>query len=332
MEEWENWSPNREFRHLHELCITNCPKLLGKLPNHFPLLEKVSVQDCPRLVVSISSFPEFCRLQIGESEGVIHENKIVFNSLNSKSFSTISEFTYPIEEFVLEGLTEVKNLYIKNCEELTRLLQSLPCLRVLMIEKEQPKEGMPSTYHGMESLPKEIMYNNTCLEHIKINGCDSLTHVARGQLPPTLKRLEIHSCKNMLSLFDEDDANICSSSTSLLEFLLIWNCPSLKFLTSSVKLPAALQRLHISDCGQLESIAKSEELPATLQYLCICGCGQLESIAKSFHHNSSLKEIIIGECENLKSLPTGIHTLSHLDMISIQHCLFLQSHEEIRWS
>ena len=119
------------------------------------------------------------------------------------------------------------------------LLQSLPCLRVLTIlnyqqrvslseeVKEQPKEGMPSTYLGMESLPKEIMYNNTCLEIIVIDGCDSLTHIARGQLPPTLKQLKIQNCKNMLILLDEDDANIC---TSLLELLEINKCPSLKLL------------------------------------------------------------------------------------------------------
>ncbi|KAE8038303.1 hypothetical protein FH972_010828 [Carpinus fangiana] len=43
MEEWENWSPNGEFPNLHELSIENCPKLLGKLPNHLPLLKKLLV-------------------------------------------------------------------------------------------------------------------------------------------------------------------------------------------------------------------------------------------------------------------------------------------------
>jgi Leucine-rich repeat (LRR) protein len=341
MEEWENWSPNQEFRHLRKLSIRHCPKLLGKLPNHFPLLENVLVQDCPRLVVSISSFPELCRLQIGESEGVMHENKVVFNTLNSKCFSTISEFTYPIEGFILEGLTEVKNLNIDICEELTPLwsndvglLQSLPCLRVLTIHnyqkrvslvekvKEQPKEGMSSTNNGMGSLAKEIMSNNMCLEKIVIYGCDSLTHIARGQLPPTLKRLCIQNCKHMRILLDEDDANRCSTSTSsLLEYLKIEGCPSLKF----VELPATLQQLDIRYCGQLESIAKSEELLATLKQLDIWGCGQLESIAKSFHHNSSLEKIDIRRCENLKSLPTGIHTLSHLGMIHIRGCPTLAS-------
>jgi hypothetical protein len=294
--------------------------LTRKLPNHFPLLKKVLVQECPRLVVSISSFPKHCRLQIRGSEAVICKNKVVFNSLNSKSFSRISEFTSPIEGLILEGLTHVIYLNIENCEELTPswsndagLLQSLPCLRVLTIRndqkrvslseevKGQPKHGMSSTYHGRESLPKEIMYNNTCLKKIVIDGCDSLTHIARGQLPPTLKQLEIKNCKNMLILLDEDDANRCSSSTSLAELpatlqqLHIENCGKLVSIAKNEELPASLQHLYIKHCGQLESIAKSEELPAILQQLNIWGCGQLESIAKSFHHNSSLKIIDIWE-------------------------------------
>ncbi|XP_059440972.1 putative disease resistance protein At3g14460 [Corylus avellana] len=232
----------------------------------------------------------------------------------------ILEFTYPIEGLILEGPTHVKYLDVENCEELTPLwsneaglLQSLPLLSVLMIRndqkqvsmaeevKEQPKQGMPSTRNGMESLPKEIMYNNTCLERIEINGCDSLTHIARGQLPPTLKRLQIQNCKKMLILLDEDENNSCSSSTSLLEYMYIYKCPSLKSLTSEGELPATLQDLTISECGQLESIAES------------------------FHHNSSLKCIRIWNCENLKSLPRGIHTLSHLDKIIICCCPALVS-------
>jgi hypothetical protein len=44
MVEWEKWSPNGEFPNLRELSISNCPKLLGKLPNHFPSLGKVVIE------------------------------------------------------------------------------------------------------------------------------------------------------------------------------------------------------------------------------------------------------------------------------------------------
>jgi hypothetical protein len=325
MAEWEKWSHNGEFPHLCELSITNCPKLLGKLPNKFPSLGKVVVEGCQQLVISISSFPKDCKLQIEGSKGTMCESKVDFSSLHLSSLSTISKFT-PL----LEGLTHVEDLDFGNCEDLTPLwsndvglLQPLPNLHVLKfdncsklvsleVEKanEQPQLDLPSTLREIRisrcnvlaSLPKVMIYNNTCLEHIEINGCDSLTHIARGQLPPTLKRLWIRNCKNMIILLDEDDANSCITSTSLLEFLDVRMCPSLKFLTSS------------------------EELPATLQRLSINYCGKLESIAKSFHHNnSSLENIIIMDCKNLKCLPTGIHTLSHLDEIYIRGCRALAS-------
>jgi hypothetical protein len=204
MEEWENWSPNGEFPHLRELSIKNCPKLLGTLPNHLPSLQNVVIERCEQLIVSISSFPELCKLEIEGSKGVVCKSKVDFTSLNSKSLSTISEFKCPVE-----GFMNVEVLTIEDCEELTPLwsndvglLQPLPRLRDMNVRncqklvslvaeevKEQPQQGMSSTRNGMESLPKAVVYNSTCLESIDINGCDSLTHIAVGQLPPTLKKL-----------------------------------------------------------------------------------------------------------------------------------------------
>jgi hypothetical protein len=316
MEEWENWSPNGEFPHLHELSIKNCPKLLGALPNQLPSLQNVVIKGCAQLVVSISSFPELCKLEIEESKGMVRTSKVDFTSLNFKHLSTISEF-----RFAIKGFLNVEVLTIEDCEELmhlwsndARLLQPLPHLRHMRVincerlvslvaeeVKEQPKKGMSSMHNGMESLPKAMVYNNMCLEEIYISGCDSLMHIAIGQLPPTLKWLEIEFCRNMVILVDEDDTNSWSSSTSCLKYLGIFNCPSLKSLTSS------------------------GELPATLEHLDIDKCEILESVAKSFQHNSSLKWIEIWWCENLKSLPSCIHSLSHLLHISIIGCSTLIS-------
>jgi len=148
----------------------------------------------------------------------------------------------------------------------------------------------------MKSLPKALMYNNKCLERIHINKCDSLSHIATGQLPPTLKRLEIRHCENMRILLDENDTNSCCSSTPLLEYLQIFKCPSLKSLTSS------------------------GELPATLKLVKIQNCRMLESVAKSFHQNSSLEKILIMSCENLKSLPDGGLLPCNLRQLQIFGC------------
>jgi hypothetical protein len=167
-------------------------------------IQNVVIERCEQLIVSISSFPELCKLEIEGSKGVVRKSKVDFTSLNSKSLSTISEFKCPVE-----GFMNVEVLTIKDCEELTPLwsndvglLQPLPRLRDMNVRncqklvslvaeevKEQPQQGMSSTRNGMESLPKAVVYNSMCLESININGCDSLIHLAVGQLPPTLKKL-----------------------------------------------------------------------------------------------------------------------------------------------
>jgi Leucine-rich repeat (LRR) protein len=327
MQEWENWIPCGEIPKLRKLSITRCPKLVGKLPNNLPLLENIVIYECKKLVVSISSFPEFCKLKIEGSEGVVHRGKVEFGSLCFSSLSTISEFTCRIEGLIMEDLTNVKDLTIQTCEELTPLwsndvglLQNLPCLRLLkisdcsklvsLVEKEVEQQlqlGLLSKLReieiknckDMKSLPKLMMYN-MYIEYIHISGCTSLTYFAISQLPPTLKRLRIDRC-NMLNLVDGVDVNSCSSNTSLLEFL------------------------HIKDCRSLVSLTSTEELPATLKELQIMKCKKLESIAKSFHHNSSLEVIRIISCRNLKSLPMGIESLSHVDEIFIYNCQTLIS-------
>ncbi|XP_059439994.1 putative disease resistance protein RGA3 [Corylus avellana] len=327
MKEWENWVPCEEFPKLRKISITRCPKLVGKLPNHLPLLEYIEIKRCRQLVLSISSFLELCKLEIEGSKGVVRRSKIDFNLLCFSSLSTISEFTCKIEGFTKEGLTNVEDLTIEWCKELTPLwssevglLQHLPCLGVLKIRhcidlislaakevEEQLQLGLPSKLRAieirnckvLESLPQAMMHRNKYLEDIHICECTSLTYFAIGQLPPTLKRLKIEYC-NMLILVDGDVINNCGSNTSL-EYLEIGCCQSLKYLTSS------------------------GELPATLKYLQIFNCNKLESIAKSFHHNSSLEVIDIRSCENLKSLPEGIHSVSNLDQIFINGCPTLVS-------
>jgi Leucine-rich repeat (LRR) protein len=319
MQEWENWIPCEEIPKLRKLSIERCPKLVGKLPN-LPLLENIVINECKQLVISISSFPENCNLEIEGSKGVINSGKVEFGSLRFKSLSTVSEFTCRIEGLMIKDLTNVEDLTIETCEELAPLwsndvglLQNLPCLRLLKIYdcsklislvakevEEQLQLSLPSKLRKIEiinckvlkSLPKPMMH----VEDIRIWGCTSLTYFAISQLPPTLKRLRIRHCTSLRVLVDGDHVNSCSSNTPLLESLYIDECPSLISLTST------------------------EELPATLKDLVIWNCKKLESIAKSFHHNSSLEFIQISSCENLKSLPMGIQSLSHLRSLVIWEC------------
>ncbi|KAG7942197.1 hypothetical protein I3843_16G088200 [Carya illinoinensis] len=314
MKEWEHWSPCEEFPNLRELCLRNCPKLLGKLPNNLPLLNEVEIIYCAQLVVSISCFPDKCKFNIEGSEGVVCGSKVTFKSI--KFGRSLSPFSY------MEGLAELEllQLNIHHCQELTNLWSDnmgslphdLPFLRDLNIcfcpklvslvaeEVDQERLQLRIEYIYIENCKalESLMYNNTCLHSIDINGCDSLTHFARSHLPPTLKKLRIYYCRSMRNLVEDDDNDTnnstCSSGITSLEFLSVYNCPSLESLTSSGELPTTLQQLYIKDCPKLESVAKS------------------------FHHNSFLKQIKISNCENLQllPLPSNLTSLQHLEIRS----------------
>jgi Leucine-rich repeat (LRR) protein len=331
MKEWEKWRPNGEFPHLRKLYIKNCPKLLEELPNHFPSLKSVVIEECQGLRDSISrdsisSFREICGLESQSPKQVECRIKDDFSLLLSNSLSGISKFTFASERLIFDicglevldfGFSEEMTYLSSNMLALLRLLPSLRVLKFVFCQKlvslvaEEVKEqphvlALPSTLReidirnckALEALPKAVVYNNMCLEKIKISGCYSLKRFAIGQLPQTLKRLEIRYCRNMVILLGDDDTN---SRTSLLESLSISDCPSLK------------------------SLIPMGELPATLKDITISLCEKLESIAKSFHPDSSIEEIVSRHCENLKSLPMGIHTLNHLIMVKIDNCPSLVS-------
>ncbi|KAG6672882.1 hypothetical protein I3842_16G080600 [Carya illinoinensis] len=308
MKEWENWSPCEEFPNLRELFLYKCPKLLGKLPNNLPLLVEAEIHNCELLVGSFSCFPDKCTFSTDIYRGVVCGSKVTFKSIDfSRSLSPISN-----EGLDMEGLAELEWLRIENCEEVTNLwsdnMGSLPHLPFLhefkiyncpklvsLVAEEVDQERLQLRIKeiyiynciALESLPKALMYNNTCLESIEIMNCGSLTHFASSHLPPTLKKLRIWHCKSMRNLVEDDDNDTnnngsCSSGiTSLLEDLDVCYCPSLEFLTSS------------------------GELPTTLQCLKITNCPKLESVAKSFRHNSSLKTITIIDCGSLQLLNGG---------------------------
>ncbi|KAL9407232.1 hypothetical protein Peur_004204 [Populus x canadensis] len=170
----------------------------------------------------------------------------------------------------MQGLAEFKNLKITGCQEITdfwqngvRLLQHLSSLRYLKIRScsrlvsfgaeedgQELKLGLPCSLEMLklidcESLQRPlILHGLRSLEELHIEKCAGLVSFVQTTLPCTLKRLCISCCDNLQYLLEEGkDANI--SSTSLLEYLDIRNCPSLKCLLSRRKLPAPLRQLVI---------------------------------------------------------------------------------------
>ncbi|KAK2633974.1 hypothetical protein Ddye_028766 [Dipteronia dyeriana] len=156
-------------------------------------------------------------------------------------------------------------------------------LRFIVIKKCNALEPLPMSW--MQS-------SNTSLEILSIQQCDSLTYIARVQLPPNLKKLEIIRCSSLQILVDEEknvNSDICRNNLPL-------ECSKIFYCQSKGNLPKAHKNLYI------------------------LGCSKLESIAGSVHGNTSLETLEIQQCENLKVLPNDPHNVSRLQDFSISSC------------
>ncbi|KAL5783846.1 hypothetical protein ACOSP7_008875 [Xanthoceras sorbifolium] len=76
LQEWEHWEPIKEnqyvdaFPCLRKLYIRKCPKLSGRIPDHLPSLEKLVIVNYYELVVSFSSIPLLCELELNGCKGL----------------------------------------------------------------------------------------------------------------------------------------------------------------------------------------------------------------------------------------------------------------------
>ncbi|KAI9186910.1 hypothetical protein LWI28_022150 [Acer negundo] len=347
LEEWERWDPVKEnvcvesFPKLRELSIARCYKLSESLPSNLCLLEKLVISKCAELVVSFSTFPMLCELNIDGCKMIVCNSPTGFKSLNSMSLSNISDFG----NWLTKDFQSVEVLKVDRCDEIflekqPQGLYSLISLRELYITRC----NILTNFEGVQK-------SNPPLVELEISNCNSLTFVFRGKLPPFLKKLKIEYCEKLECLLDDNEEDTCSSSSMMnkenvnastchLEDLYIDGCPSLRCLpsihqltnlsvlncsklttlSSTGHLPVALKHLEVYECSELTAILAKGQLPETLESLDIGSCQKLESIVEKFHNNNALCDISILECQKLKSLPEGLETLSSLRFIYVRAC------------
>ncbi|KAG4150053.1 hypothetical protein ERO13_D05G371700v2 [Gossypium hirsutum] len=350
--EWDTFEGDDKVLNLpslRELSIKTCPQLLGRLPTYLPSLQKLEIDGCTSLVVSISSFPSLCEFSIQGCAELVDDCSSPakeLSSLQTLSLSNISKFNIPAdrtmlrfgnsEHFKIDGWEELASLSrygfsivghrffsVRDCPQLQSLEAEEAELQADNISRVESLEI--ADCDGLNRLP-QVLHELQFLTVMEIDNCRSLVSFAENNLPPNLKKLTIRDCENLEYLVDGKEDKSMSSTLCLLEELCIFDCPSLMSL-SSKGICNQLQLLGIYRCSKLSCLFSNPKFPIMLKHLTIWGCPMLEYIAKEFEESASLEYIIIGFSE-MKSLPRGLNKLKHLQQIQLLSCSNLVSFEE----
>ncbi|ESR55244.1 hypothetical protein CICLE_v10018499mg [Citrus x clementina] len=372
--EWEIWDTGNQtgyieiFPRLVELSISGCPKLSGKLPDHLPALEALVVSYCEELVVSFSSFPLLCKLEIYRCKGLVCSSPIDSKLIKRLTISSCSLDIYGCKGMVYNSPLHSKSLStpvnISNILEFGKLLKQgfLPAEFLGIGDSQDIRSWRPQFFQGMQFrekaaqglwiiiAPEEVSTEENCMSLVSfpevkffpINRLN-LKIENSGALKSSLEGM-IYNCAQLKSLAVEgcDSLEYIARGKlpSSLEWVQILDCMKLQCLivdeedasaaSSSLSSSSmALKWLVISGCSELTHLSsRSRQLPEELEYLNIEDCPKLESIAESFHGNGRVKMIFISNCGNLKSIPKGQQNLNCLKEIKILNCPSLVSFPE----
>ncbi|KAG5572680.1 hypothetical protein H5410_062446 [Solanum commersonii] len=328
MPEWKQWHirGSGEFPILEKLSIHKCRKLMGKLPENLSSLTELSISECPQLNLE--------------------------TSIQLSSVQIFYVFDYPLFRSQFEGMKQIVELYIRDCNSLTSL----------------PFSILPSTLKEIRisccqklKLEEPVGHCNMFLEELTLLDCDCIDDIS-PELLPTARGLRVQRCQNLTRI-------LIPTAT---ESLYIWNCENLEILSVAVGThESAMTYLGIDGCWKLKTLPDHMQellpslnilhlhhleieffpeggLPFNLQKLEICSCTKLVNGRKEWRlqrlrelhirHDRSDEEILAGEnwelpssitslrIENLKTLSSQVlKSLTSLKHLSIRDLPQIQS-------
>ncbi|PHT61354.1 hypothetical protein T459_34799 [Capsicum annuum] len=340
MLEWKQWHllGKGEFPALQDLSIDDCPKLMGKLPENLCSLTKLRISGCPELnletPIQLSSLKSF-EVDGSPKAGVLFDEAELFTSQ-------------------LEGMKQIEELRIRNCNSLTSLPTStLPstlkkirihCCRKLKLEAPDSSRMISDMFlevlglDGCDSISSAELVPRAC--YLEVRSCQNLT---RFLIPNGTGRLNISWCENLETLFIGCCVEILSVACGTQMMLLfISDYKKLKRLPERMQeLLPSLKELRLWKCPEIESFPDGG-LPFNLQLLEISYCEKLVNGRKEWRlqrllslrelyiiHNGSDEEIFGGENWEL---PCSIQRLfiGNLKTLSSQLLKSLTSLEYLR--
>ncbi|GLT34329.1 hypothetical protein SLA2020_088500 [Shorea laevis] len=379
---WEKWAfltpTGVEFSCLKDLEIANCPKLTGKLPSHLSSLINLVIKGCPGLTCPSFNLPFLEKIRIEGCKQVLLESMVNLTSLTMLKISDILGLGCLPKSFT-DSLTALENIKIERCQELTYLweegadtskLAHLEHMSIvncpLLVSMSRGEQGlMPpnvkylSLYNcgALKSLPDHMMMradgsnNMVRLEELRIEDCPCLERFPRGKLPASCRLLKIKDCAKVESLPEGILVQEDGDNSNNIENLEVRGLPSLNFIPSNDRLPAALKKFGIRKCHRLESISERMlQHCSRLKHLDIRNCVNLKSLffngisnltrlniegcdaLESFQGTPELSLFIpnieiftIYNCQNLKSLPNKMDNLTSLQILHIMGCPGIKS-------
>ncbi|KAJ6944462.1 disease resistance RPP13-like protein 1 [Populus alba x Populus x berolinensis] len=318
MPEWREWISDEDSREafplLEVLSIKECPNLAKALPSHhLPHVTRLTISGC-ELATSLPRFPRLHSLSVSG-----------FHSLES------------LPEQMGFSPSDIGQIEINGWASLKCIpLDLFPNLNALSISNCPDLESLCAHERPLIDL--------NSLHSLSIRGCPKLVSFPKGGLPaPVLTRFDLADCRNLKQLPESMHSLLPS-----LNHLEIRGCLEVE-LCPEGGFPSTLQSLEICRCNKLiagrmqwglqtfpslsrfaigldenvESFPEEMLLPSSLTSLKIYSLQHLKSLDyKGLQHLSSLRELTISNCPLIESIPEeGLP--SSLSTLAIYFCPML---------
>ncbi|XP_055834856.1 putative disease resistance RPP13-like protein 1 [Solanum dulcamara] len=317
-------SSKKPFNSLESLYFVEMPEwkqwhVLGN--GEFPILESLSIENCPKLM------------------GKLPENLCSLTELRISATPLLDDAELSTSQ--LEGMKQIDELSINNCNSLTSLPFSIlsSTLKSISISCCQKLK--------LEALVGEMSYCNMFLDYLTLEECDSVS----PELLPRARSLRVGCCQNLtrfliptepetLSIFDCKNVEILSVACGGTQMMSLYidGCSKLKWLPERMQeLLPSLKTLYLLDCPEIESFPEGG-LPFNLQVLEISNCKKLVNGRKEWRLQRlpCLRELEIdhdGSDEEIEhwELPSSIQclTIRNLKTLSSQVLKSLTSLESL---
>ncbi|KAF3948135.1 hypothetical protein CMV_025833 [Castanea mollissima] len=327
------------FPRLEDLTIKQCEKLKSA-PCHFPSLKKLDIiKTCgttfKNIISKLTTLVSLDMDCISEldclPEHLWQNNTMSLMSLNIWDCADLVSILLPHEDDVCAPRISLQSLYIRGCNKLSHLpntLQTLNSLEKFRVFDCPNVMYFPSLQGvaplrtlriscGVEVFPSGLQ-SCTSLSELNISICPNLKLIPDMPELHSLIRLDIWDCPNLISIGDLRGLH------SLIQ-LDICDFPNLISI-GDLRGLHSLTRLEIARCPKLGHLPDGLDCLTRLKYLEIGGlCEELDvsTILCSIQHQhlqTSLEELVLYGCDKLNTPPDEILRFTGLKRLALQGC------------